>query len=60
MNKFLMFEDYLKSECAGAENSYHIGLAVVREIVALHGGTVWVKSCKGATFIVEIPINNTQ
>jgi len=34
-----------------------IGLAVVREIVALHGGTCWVEEAEagGACFVVEIP-----
>ena len=34
-----------------------IGLAVVREIVALHGGRCWVEDGpgRGARFVVEVP-----
>ena len=36
-----------------------LGLAIVRQIVELHGGTVWVESPgedQGATFIVRLPL----
>ena len=35
-----------------------IGLAVVRELVTLHGGRCWVEDCSagGARFIVELPL----
>ncbi len=34
-----------------------IGLAVVRELVALHGGTAWVEDRPvGARFVVELPV----
>ncbi len=35
-----------------------IGLAVVRELVTLHGGRCWVEDCSagGARFVVELPL----
>lgn len=40
-----------------------LGLAIVRQIVELHGGTVWVESPgegQGATFIVRLPLLNAK
>jgi len=40
-----------------------LGLAIVRHLVELHGGTVWAESLgndQGATFIVRLPLLNTE
>jgi PAS domain S-box-containing protein len=40
-----------------------LGLAIVRQIVELHGGTVWVESPgedQGATFVVRLPLLNAK
>jgi signal transduction histidine kinase len=37
-----------------------LGLAIVREIVAAHGGSVWVEDAQpGARFIVRLPVQGT-
>ena len=47
----------LSARPTGGESSSGIGLSIVKQIVEMHGGTVWVESeaGNGATFIVEIP-----
>jgi PAS domain S-box-containing protein len=38
-----------------------LGLAIVRQIVEMHGGTIWAESAgknRGATFIVQLPLNS--
>ncbi|MCU0428029.1 MAG: ATP-binding protein [Candidatus Kapabacteria bacterium] len=47
----------LSAQPTGGELSSGVGLSIVRQIVELHGGKVWIESelGKGATFIVELP-----
>jgi len=47
----------LSAQPTGGETSSGIGLSIVKKIVELHHGKIWVESevGKGATFIVELP-----
>mgnify|MGYP002783567332 CR=1 FL=1 len=47
----------LSAQPTGGESSSGVGLSIVKQIVELHGGKVWIESelGKGATFIVELP-----
>src|SRR4029077_3433649 len=39
-----------------------IGLALVQELVHLHGGSIWVESVvdQGSTFVVSLPLRKAQ
>jgi signal transduction histidine kinase len=55
-----VFEPFRQADwhSAGTQGGLGLGLAIVREIVELHGGTVEVQSKgrdSGATFIVTLP-----
>jgi len=55
----LLFERFsrLSTEPTGGENSTGLGLYIVKNLVTLMQGSVWVESepGKGARFIVELP-----
>ena len=55
-NVFKSFKKLSAKPTAG-ESSTGFGLAIVKKIVELHEGEVWVESehGKGATFIFELP-----
>lgn len=48
----------LSAQPTGGESSSGIGLSIVKQIVELHNGKVWVESelGKGSTFIVSLPV----
>ncbi|MCC6791158.1 MAG: ATP-binding protein, partial [Thermomicrobiales bacterium] len=53
-----VFERFERGEReAGPETGFGLGLAIVRELVELHGGTVEVRSelGRGSEFIIELP-----
>ena len=54
-----IFERFVRLDSARAHdgNGAGLGLAIVREIVAAHGGEVWVEDAQpGARFVVSIPV----
>jgi two-component system, sensor histidine kinase and response regulator len=60
-NMFQFFQR-LSAQPTGGESSTGVGLAIVKQIVELHQGKIWVESspetgAKGSTFIVEIPVH---
>ena len=48
----------LSAQPTGGESSSGIGLSIVKQIVELHNGKVWVESelGKGSTFLVSLPV----
>ena len=60
-NKVFGHFQKLSARPTGDEHSSGIGLAIVKQIVELHGGHITVESevGKGATFIVELPIGES-
>ncbi|WLT31220.1 hybrid sensor histidine kinase/response regulator [Geothrix sp. PMB-07] len=48
----------LSAQPTGGEYSTGLGLSIVKQMVELHGGWVWIESQQGqgATFLVEIPL----
>ena len=48
----------LRRERSASQEGSGIGLAVVRELTLLHGGTSWVEESSGggARFVVELPL----
>lgn len=56
-----IFEWYTDGKRVGTdgEKPFGMGLAISRQIVGAHGGTIWFDSeeDKGTTFFVEIPLN---
>jgi signal transduction histidine kinase len=52
------FFQKLSAEPTGGESSSGVGLAIARQIVDLHGGTIRIesKAGQGATMIVELPL----
>jgi signal transduction histidine kinase len=52
----------LSAKPTAGESSTGLGLFIVKKLVDLHGGKVWVESKlnEGSTFVVELPINITQ
>ncbi len=57
-HKLFGFFQRLSAQPIGGESSNGVGLAIVKKIVELHGGTIEIESepSKGATFIVVLPI----
>lgn len=51
----------LSATPTGGESSSGLGLSLVRDLVQLHGGKIWVESTpgQGATFIAEFPASAT-
>lgn len=61
--QMFQFFQRLSAQPTGGEGSTGVGLAIVKQIVELHRGRLWVESSpetgeKGSTFIVEIPIQS--
>lgn len=56
--KLFGFFQRLSARPTGNESSNGVGLAIVKQIVELHGGRVWAESeyGQGSTFIIEMPL----
>jgi PAS domain S-box-containing protein len=58
--------DYFRQAEAATTRAFGglgLGLAIVRQLVELHGGTIWADSPGeglGATFVVRLPLTSTQ
>ncbi|MEP0983928.1 PAS domain S-box protein [Leptolyngbya sp. FACHB-17] len=58
--------DYFRQEDGGTTRHFGglgLGLAIVRQLVELHGGSVWAESLGpdlGATFVVRLPLNQME
>jgi len=52
----------LSAQPTGGEYSTGLGLSIVKQMVELHDGWVWIESepGKGATFLVELPLRGAE
>ncbi|HEY9667114.1 MAG TPA: ATP-binding protein, partial [Coleofasciculaceae cyanobacterium] len=54
-----VFDPFLQAAHMGRQGGLGLGLAIVRHLVELHGGTIQAESLgegQGATFTVELPL----
>jgi len=58
-NKLFRKFQRLSARPTGGESSTGLGLYIVRQIVELHDGRIWVESeyLKGSSFIIELPVS---
>jgi signal transduction histidine kinase len=58
-----VFEPFRRSERAHGADGLGLGLAIVRDLVELHGGVVQASSAgsgRGASFVVELPLAGSE